>query len=63
MIEIKTPPKRVVSLLEEVGAEIELWQLPDDLFETHEGPLLTHDCLIDFHQSIEAHDRLVALIQ
>jgi hypothetical protein len=37
------------------GVPIQTWQLPTELWEPHNGPPITEDDLIDFHNFIEEH--------
>ena len=39
----------LVELLASSGSPVCLWRLPAELFERHDGPALTHDDLLDFH--------------
>jgi predicted RNA-binding Zn-ribbon protein involved in translation (DUF1610 family) len=45
---------RVVTLLQSVGVPTVVWELPAELSETHEGPPLTMDDLIDLHLLLDS---------
>lgn len=44
---------RVIELLVGVGSPLTMWRRPAELSETHQGPALTHDELMAFHQLLE----------
>lgn len=48
-IVIKPTSAHMIETLEAAGVQIELWDLPAELFEAHDGPQLTHEDLLDFH--------------
>lgn len=41
-------------LLINSGARVESWFLPSELFEPHDGPPISVDDVIDFHQALNA---------
>ena len=41
---------RLVELLASSGSPVSLWHLPAELEETHWGPAISHDDLLDFHE-------------
>lgn len=45
---------RVVTLLTSVGVPTVYWDLPAEMFETHDGPLLTLDDLIDLRLALDS---------
>jgi predicted RNA-binding Zn-ribbon protein involved in translation (DUF1610 family) len=45
---------RIVTLLTSVGVPTVVWELPAELSETHEGPPLTLDDLIDLRLALES---------
>jgi hypothetical protein len=47
---------RVVTLLQSVGVPTVSWELPAELYETHEGPPLTIDDLIDLRLLLDRPD-------
>ena len=47
---------RVVTLLQSVGVPTVLWEPPAELEETHAGPPLTMDDLIDLHLLLDRPD-------
>lgn len=63
---VKSTSSHMMETLEAAGVQIELWDLPAELFEDHHGPTLTHEDLLDFHihlsddeQVAEAIDQLL----
>jgi hypothetical protein len=46
----------VVDVLLASGVELAVWSYPAELSETHEGPPLTLDDVLDFHLLLEASD-------
>jgi hypothetical protein len=46
----------ICALLVSVGVREEVWRLPAELRETHDGPVLTPDDLLDFHLLLERDD-------
>jgi hypothetical protein len=46
----------ICALLVSVGVREEVWRLPAELRETHSGPALTPDDLLDFHLLLERDD-------
>jgi hypothetical protein len=46
----------ICALLVSVGVREEVWHLPAELRETHHGPALTPDDLLDFHLLLERDD-------
>jgi uncharacterized Zn finger protein len=62
----KPADQRVVDLLLAAGARAEMWDLPAELGELHEGPPITYDDILEFHYAIQQDgwfDRLVAPIR
>ncbi len=49
VIVLKSTTSRMVETLEAAGVEVEMWNLPAELFEHRQGPTLTHEDLLDFH--------------
>jgi len=49
----KPADDRVIQLLISGGVKALVWELPDEVLETHSGPALTHDDLLDFHLLLE----------
>jgi len=47
---------RIVTLLQSVGVPTVRWELPAELAETHAGPPLTIDDLIDLHLLLDRPD-------
>lgn len=60
---VKPAEPRIVDLLVASGVEMATWTLPAELFETHQGPALTHDDLIDFHALLEGETWFAELEQ
>jgi predicted RNA-binding Zn-ribbon protein involved in translation (DUF1610 family) len=57
---------RIVELLVSAGAPSELWHWPAELAETHAGPALTPDDLLDLHVLLAGDawfDDVVALVR
>ena len=52
----KPADERVVQLLTSVGVPVAYWSFPAELTESREGPALTSDDLLDFHQLLESPD-------
>ena len=46
----------ICALLVYVGVQEEVWRLPAELLEQHDGPVLTPDDLLDFHLLLERDD-------
>lgn len=61
MAVVKSAEPRIVDLLVASGVELSTWRLPSELFETHEGPRIDHDDLLDFHHLLEGEDWFGAL--
>lgn len=45
----KLAEPRIVDLLVSSGVRLSVWSLPAELAETHAGPVLTYDDLLEFH--------------
>ncbi len=45
----KDASRRIVDLLVGSGVRMQVWRLPAELNESHQGPTLTPDDLLDFH--------------
>ena len=45
----KEASRRIIDLLVSTGVPMEVWKLPAEIFETHEGPPISPDDLLDFH--------------
>jgi hypothetical protein len=45
----KDASRRIVDLLVGSGVRMQVWRLPAELREAHDGPTLEHDDLLDFH--------------
>jgi predicted RNA-binding Zn-ribbon protein involved in translation (DUF1610 family) len=41
--------RRVVQILVSGGVRVKVWELPAELYETHRGPSISWDDLLDFH--------------
>jgi len=52
---------RVIELLIAEGVKPRVWSLPAEILETHAGPALTVDDLLDFHIALEQPDWIAAL--
>ena len=49
----KPADDRVIQLLISGGVKALVWELPGEVLEPHEGAVLTHDDLLDFHLLLE----------
>src|SRR5436309_15819947 len=49
----KPADDRVIQLLISGGVRAIVWELPDEVLESHAGSALTHDDLLDFHLLLE----------
>jgi len=56
MAVVKPAEPRIVDLLVASGVEMATWRLPAELFESHSGPRINHDDLLDFHHLLEKDD-------
>ena len=54
----KPADDHVVSLLMSGGVHAEVWELPAEALETHSGPALTYDDLLDFAIELAGNDLL-----
>jgi hypothetical protein len=59
----KPADDRVVQLLISGGVPATVWELPQEFRETHEGPILTTDDLLDFHLLLEQPDWFESLLK
>ncbi|MDQ1713018.1 MAG: hypothetical protein QOE45_2468 [Frankiaceae bacterium] len=60
--EVRKPADdHVVSLLMSGGVRAEVWELPAEALETHAGPALTYDDLLDFALQLNSADDLAAV--
>ena len=59
---IKPTSAHMVETLEAAGVKVELWDLPAELFESHDGPQLTHEYLLDFHIKLGDDDGVAEAI-
>ncbi|MFC5379676.1 hypothetical protein [Aquipuribacter nitratireducens] len=53
----------VVALLSSGGVVPERWVIPAEVLEPHDGPVLSHDDLLDFCLWLESADLLAAVAQ
>ena len=53
----------MIETLEAAGVMIELWDLPAELFEAHNGPTLTHEDLLDFHINLSDDEQVAEAIE
>ena len=61
--EVKKPDEEVVALLISGGVVAKPWHIPSEALETHPGPRLTYDDLLDFALWLDHHDTLAASVQ
>lgn len=52
----------VVTVLIAGGVVAEVWEVPEEYFETHAGPALNYDDLLDFVTALSATDDLIAAL-
>ena len=52
----KPADDRVIQLLISGGVKAVVWELPDEIMQSHDGPPLTHDDLLDFHLLLNRAD-------
>lgn len=52
----KTAETHVVDVLVSSGVAMQVWHLPDELSEAHDGPPITHDDILDFHLLLQGPD-------
>ncbi len=52
MVVVKPAEHRTIELLVASGVEMSTWDLPAELREQHQGAPITHDDLLDFHQTL-----------
>ena len=55
--------RRVVQILVSGGVKVRIWELPAELFETHDGPPISWDDVLDFHALLDTDawfDRLIS---
>lgn len=52
----KEASRRIVDLLVSSGVRMQVWRRPTELLETHDGPPLTPDDLLDFHLLLREED-------
>ena len=62
-INVKRTSSHMIETLEAAGVQIELWDLPAELFEAHEGPKLTHEDLLDFHIHLTDDEQFAEAIE
>lgn len=53
---VKQAEDRIVQLLVAGGVELEVWHLPDEMYEDHDGEPISHDEVLDFHQAMQKDD-------
>jgi hypothetical protein len=58
----KLADSAIVDLLVSSGVRIELWDLPAELDEVHEGPAFTIDDLLEFHYLLQGDGWLQRLV-
>lgn len=55
---VRHAEQRTIDLLVAAGVALMTWTLPAELFEQHDGQIITHDDLIDFHTMLENDEAL-----
>ncbi len=56
MVVVKPAEPRTIELLVASGVEMSTWDLPAELREPRRGAAITHDDLLDFHQTLYDED-------
>ena len=59
----KPADDRVVQLLISGGVPATVWELPQEVRESHEGPAFTPDDMLDFHLLLEQPDWFQSLLK
>ncbi|HEX6311404.1 MAG TPA: hypothetical protein VF152_07225 [Acidimicrobiia bacterium] len=59
----KPASAHVVELLVSSGVRVETWRRPAELLESHDGPPLTPDDLLDFHVLLQRADWVDELLR
>lgn len=57
----KDASRRIVDLLVSSGVRMQVWRLPAELSERHDGPSITPDDLLDFHLMLQSDGWFEAL--
>ena len=52
----KEASRRIVDLLVSSGVRMQVWRLPAELTEAHDGPVFEPDDLLDFHLFLQGDD-------
>lgn len=55
--------RRIVELLVSNGVRMDVWRFPAELDETHDGPALCPDDLLDFHLHLQRDDWFEHLVR
>lgn len=63
MVSVKPMEPRTLDLLSSAGVPVSSWELPADLSETHEGSIINHDDILDFHALLSQDDDFAAAIE
>jgi hypothetical protein len=56
MVEVRNAQDEILEVLIAAGVKCREWNLPDELDEEHQGPPITHDDLLDFHEMLSSRD-------
>ncbi|MFV0315778.1 MAG: hypothetical protein ACK5O2_02305 [Microthrixaceae bacterium] len=56
MIEVRPAESHVVDVLLAAGVSSTEWDLPSELHERVDGPVITHDDVLDFHDMLNGTD-------
>jgi hypothetical protein len=46
--------RHVVQILVSGGVRVRVWQLPTELYESHDGPAINWDDVLDFHTLLDS---------
>lgn len=49
---VRNAEQRTIDLLLAAGVAYKTWSLPEEMFEHHSGPAITHDDILDFHEML-----------
>lgn len=57
---VRSAEQRTIDLLLAAGVAYKTWTLPAEMFETHVGPAISHDDILDFHELLANDDAVAA---
>lgn len=59
---VRSAEQRTIDLLLAAGVAYKTWTLPEEMFERHEGPTISHDDILDFHQMLANDDAIAEFL-